>query len=88
MGYIVKYSERAMKILRKMDSYDRAHIKRWIEKNLIGCLEPRIYGKNLIGNQSGMWRYRIGDYRVIANINDEEVIILIVKIGHRKEIYR
>ena len=87
MRYEVRYSAKAMKILQKMDYYDRAYIKKWIEKNLVGCLEPRIHGKNLVGNQSGMWRYRVGNYRIIADINDEEVVILVVKIGHRRDVY-
>lgn len=62
-------------------------IKAWIEKNLVGCENPRQHGKGLTANHSGRWRYRIGDYRLIAEIIENEVIILILNIGHRSDIY-
>ena len=52
-----------------------------------GCENPRVHGKGLVENKSGQWRYRIGDYRVICEIKDEEIIILVLEIGHRREIY-
>lgn len=62
-------------------------IKAWIEKNLVGCENPRQHGEGLTANHSGRWRYRIGDYRLIAEIIENEVIILILNIGHRSDIY-
>lgn len=59
----------------------------WVRKNLQGCTDPRRFGKALTANRSGQWRYRIGDYRLIAEIEDEKVLILIVKIGHRRDVY-
>ena len=59
----------------------------WIRKNLEGCSDPRIHGKGLTANRSGEWRYRIGDYRLISHIQDDRVVILILEIGHRKDIY-
>jgi len=60
----------------------------WIRKNLEGCTNPRLYGKGLVANLNGQWRYRIGDYRIIAEISDEKITILVLTIGHRKEIYQ
>ena len=57
----------------------------WIEKNLVGCINPRQHGKALVANHQGEWRYRVGDYRILAEIQDTKVTILIVTIGHRKE---
>ncbi|MEF9988396.1 MAG: type II toxin-antitoxin system RelE/ParE family toxin, partial [Christensenella sp.] len=63
-------------------------IKSWIGKNLIGCDNPRLYGKALQGKYKTLWRYRVGDYRIIVNIEDEKLVILLLEIGHRKEIYK
>lgn len=52
-----------------------------------GCENPRLHGKGLTADKVGQWRYRIGDYRLIAEIEDKEITILIVNIGHRSEIY-
>ncbi|WP_410503017.1 type II toxin-antitoxin system RelE/ParE family toxin [Exiguobacterium acetylicum] len=60
----------------------------WITKNLIGADDPRSHGKGLVSNHSGEWCYRIGDYRLITDIQDEKVIILILEIGHRRDVYK
>ena len=59
----------------------------WIGKNLEECSNPRLYGKGLTANRSGQWRYRVNDYRLIAEIQDDVVVILIVRIAHRREVY-
>ncbi len=61
-------------------------ITAWIRKNLEGCENPRAFGKALTSNRSGEWRYRVGDYRLIADISDNRVLILILEIGHRKNL--
>lgn len=70
-----------------MDKHTQKLIYAWIDKNLQGCENPRLHGKGLTANKVGQWRYRIGDYRLIAEIEDKEITILIVNIGHRREIY-
>ena len=87
MKYRVVFTEKSKKQLSKLDKSILALIIGWIEKNIEGCENPRIHGKGLLGNKSGQWRYRIGDYRVICQIRDEEVIILVLEVGHRKHIY-
>lgn len=87
MKYSVEYTPQAVKTLRKLDQQTRRLILSWIEKNLVDCDDPRQHGKGLTANHSGQWRYRVGDYRLIAEIQDAKVIILIVRIGHRSEIY-
>lgn len=87
MKYKVVFTELAKKQLKKLDKYVAALIIGWIEKNLQDCDNPRIHGKNLIANKSGQWRYRIGDYRIICEIIDDEITILVLEIGHRKNIY-
>lgn len=87
MLYYVEYSQSARKVLRKLDKQTARIIKYWIEKNLINTDNPRIHGKELKGNLKGLWRYRVGDYRLIAEIKDRELLIFMVEIGHRREIY-
>ncbi len=87
MMYEVVYTVQAVKELKKLDTHTRTLILAWIEKNLVGCSDPRLHGKGLTANRSGQWRYRIGDYRVLAEIQEEKLIILVLSAGHRKNIY-
>ncbi len=87
MKYTVEYTRQAVKSLKKLDRPIRALLFGWIEKNLVGCEDPRIHGKGLTANRSGEWRYRVGDYRILAEIQDDRVLILVLEIGHRREIY-
>ena len=87
MNYRVVFSAQAKKALKKLDRHVYATIVAWIRRNLEGCSNPRLHGKGLAANRSGQWRYRIGDYRLIADIQDEIVVILIVTIGHRRDVY-
>lgn len=86
--YKVEFTESAVKELKKLDKSTAKVIKNWVVKNLVDCNDPRLHGKALKGNLAGIWRYRVGDYRLFANIHDEIVTIEIFEIGHRKEIYR
>lgn len=87
MSYNVVFTETAKKQLKKMDKHTAALILGWIRKNLEGCTNPRQHGKALLADKSGQWRYRVGDYRLIAHIEDEKIIILILNVGHRRDIY-
>lgn len=87
MTYHVEFSKNALKLLKKLDKHTSLLITAWIRKNLEGCSDPRVHGKGLTSNRSGEWRYRVGDYRLIADIQDDRVIILILEIGHRSDIY-
>jgi mRNA interferase RelE/StbE len=85
--YEVDYTPQAVRELKKIDKYTRTLILAWIEKNLVGCTDPRLHGKGLTSNRSGQWRYRVGDYRILAEITDETITILILSVGHRREVY-
>lgn len=87
MKYKVEYTKQAVKQLKKLDKPTASLIIGWIEKNLVDCENPRQYGKGLVANHRGEWRYRIGNYRLIADIQDEKITILILNVGHRREIY-
>lgn len=86
--YEARFTKRAIKALSKLDTPTKVLIYSWIKENLDGCTEPRFAGKALSGSLKGLWRYRVGDYRIVVDIQDGQLIILIVNIGHRKEIYR
>jgi len=86
--YQVRFEKRAQKALKKMDKHQAGIIMAWIKKNLVETTNPRKHGKSLSANRAGEWRYRIGDYRLIAHIDDEKVTILVLEIGHRREIYK
>lgn len=85
--YRVEYSPQAIKQLRKLDPFVMRTIYAWIGKNLEGCTNPRIHGRGLTVNLGGQWRYRVNDYRLIADIQDDRVVILIVKVAHRSTVY-
>ena len=84
----VVLSDQARKRLKNMDRHVSSLILGWIRKNLEGCENPRSLGKVLTADKAGAWRYRVGDYRIICEIHDNEVIILVLSVGHRREVYR
>jgi len=85
--YQVKFSEHAVKELKKLDKSTARVIKNWVLKNLVDTTDPRMHGKALTGNLKGIWRYRVGDYRLFAEIHDDKLIIFIFEVAHRREIY-
>lgn len=87
MSYTIRTTLRFDKSFKKLDRYTQRIIKSWIEKNLLDCENPRVHGKSLTANRSGQWRYRIGDYRLICHIDDHELIILALNVGHRRTVY-
>ena len=87
MRYKVVLTEKAKKQLKKLDKHISSLLVGWMEKNLEGCSNPRQHSKGLTGDKSGQRRYRIGDYRLICEIHDEEITILVLEAGHRREIY-
>lgn len=88
MNYKIVFSEKAKKQLKKLDKHIAALIIGWLEKNIEGSENPRVHGKSLNENRAGEWIYRIGDYRVICEIQDEKVIVLVLDVGHRRDVYK
>ena len=86
--YSVEISPRARRKLDKLDAPVRKRIENWIDKNLDGCENPRHRGKPLEGDFAGQWRYRVGDWRIIAEIQDDKIIILIINVDKRNDIYK
>ena len=87
MSYSIETTARFDKEFKKLDRYTQRMIKGWIDKYLVGTDDPRRQGKGLTANRSGQWRYRIGDYRLICQIDDGKLVILALSVGHRREGY-
>lgn len=85
--YEIIYTAKALKSLKKIDKTQALFILNWIEKNLMGCSNPRVKGKEIKGDLAD-WRYRVGDYRLLCNISDVNITIEVINIGHRKDIYK
>ncbi len=85
--YHVRFSGFAKKQLRKLDKHIAFLLISWLEKNVDGASDPRQHGKALTANHAGKWRYRVGEYRILAEIQDETVTVLVVELGHRREVY-
>ena len=83
----VEYDPHVIKKLAKLDAPVRNQIKEWIDTNLEGCENPRLHGKALTGNLKEYWRYRVGGWRIMAKIQDDKVIIFVVKIEKRGDVH-
>ena len=86
--YSVIFNPVAEKAFLKLDKPVQQRIQKYILRNLEGCENPRKYGSALEGDLRTFWRYRIGDYRLVAEIKDDEIIILVVGIDKRNDIYK
>lgn len=84
----IEYEGRARKRLTKLDRTAAARIVRSLQEDLDRVGDPRGFGEAMVGNWTGFWRYRIGDYRAIAKIEDAVVTIFIIEVAHRREVYR
>ncbi|ENP5941714.1 type II toxin-antitoxin system RelE/ParE family toxin [Salmonella enterica] len=87
MIWTINYSNRALKALRKMDKQSARRIVDFMDLRIAVAADPRQSGKPLKGELGEFWRYRVGDYRILCEIRDDELVILVATIGHRREIY-
>jgi len=87
MNWRINISTKAAKALAKMNAKERDRIWDFIKNKLPNMQNPRATGKALQGEFRGLWRYRVGDYRLICEIRENELVILVLEIGHRKNIY-
>ena len=88
MVYKLEFSKRFDRQFSKLDKSTQRYIFNWLIKHLDNVENPRYSGKSLTGNKQGLWRYRIGNYRVIVDISDTNCVIIAVEGGHRKFIYK
>ena len=87
MEYKVELKESVVKQLKKMDKSVSSLIMGYIKKNILNSKDPRMFGKALVENHKGKWRYRVGDYRILCEIKDEVITVVVIAIGHRRDIY-
>lgn len=88
MAWTIEYTDTATRQLRKLDRQSAIRIVDYMEARVAGSGDPRSTGKALTGPLGGLWRYRIGDLRVICEIVDGTLTILVVRLGDRKQVYR
>jgi len=87
--WIIKYTESSNKQLKKLDKQTALRVLDYMDERVAMLSDPRSLGKNLKGPKMGeYWRYRVGDVRVICNILDGQMKVLVIEIGNRREVYR
>lgn len=84
----IEFLPEAAKELKKLDRTAAARIVTTLEERIAPLADPRVLGGALIGDHAGLWRWRIGDYRVVARIDDKRITVLVVRVAHRREVYR
>lgn len=85
--WTLSFSKAADKGLDKLDHPIKKRIIQFLENRVLPAKDPREYGKMLTGQLSGLWSYRVGDDRIIADIQDDKLVILVVQLDHRRQIY-
>ena len=88
MAWKIELSSMARKQLHALDRPVQKKIVDYLAERIEGCKSPRHFGEALSANRAGLWRYRVGDYRIICEIQDDKVIVLVLTIGHRREVYK
>mgnify|MGYP002151202546 CR=1 FL=1 len=88
LAYQISYTTEAVKHLKKLDPANAKRIRDYLRKRVEQLDEPRQLGAALKGKLSPLWRYRVGDFRVLCELQDDILTVLVVKIGHRKVIYK
>ena len=88
MAWIVEFSKTAVKQLKKIDKHEQKKIINFLREKIENQSNPKLHGKSLTGDKSDLWRYRVGDYRIICKLENKALIILVLTIGHRKNIYK
>jgi len=88
LDWKIEYSPESVRQLNNLDKPVRRRIFEYLDDRIQGCKNPRHFGEALVANLSGLWRYRVGDYRIICRIEDERILALVLAIGHQREIYK
>lgn len=83
----VEWDERALKELKKLDKQAQKDIIHYLKSRIATEESPQRFGKALVGDKAGLWRYRIKDYRLICNIEDGNLVVLVLRASHRKNVY-
>ena len=88
MAWAIDYADTAKAQLQKLDKQTARRILDYMDERIVGLENPRNTGKALTGPFGGLWRYRVGDCRVICDIQDNALRVLVVQVGNRRDVYR
>jgi mRNA interferase RelE/StbE len=86
--WTIEITRTAERQIKKLDRKAQELIVRFLRDRLKPADNPRQWGKPLHGDKGGLWRYRVGDYRLVCDIQDEKITVLVLRVGHRKDVYR
>lgn len=87
MTWLIEFDDAAAKELRKLDKQAQSEILKYLRERIATDEDPRRFGKPLARNLAGLWRYRIRDYRLVCNIEDDRLVVLVLRAAHRKDVY-
>jgi mRNA interferase RelE/StbE len=87
VNWVYRFDPRALKELKKLGHPAQQEILRYLDQRVAGGADPRRFGKSLKADLAGLWRYQVGDYRILCQIQDRELVVLVIAVGHRKNIY-
>jgi mRNA interferase RelE/StbE len=87
MNWTYRFDARALKELKKLGRAAQTEILEYLDTLIAGKQDPRRFGKKLKADLAGLWRYPVGDFRIICQIQDQPLVVLVVAVGHRKNIY-
>lgn len=87
MSWAYRFDERALKELKKLGKQAQKEILGYLDKRVAANEDPRRFGKALHADLAGLWRYRVGDYRILCQIKDGQLLVLVISVGHRKNVY-
>jgi mRNA interferase RelE/StbE len=88
LAWTIEITRTAEKQIKKLGRNAQQSIVRFLRERLKPAENPRQWGKPLQGEKRGLWRYRVGDYRLICDIQDEKITVIVLEVGHRKDVYR
>ena len=88
MTWTINWSNEARKQLRKLDKKRQAEVIKYLSDRIAKANHPCDFGKPLSRDKFGLWRYRVGDLRVICQVKEQELMILVLRVGHRKNVYK
>lgn len=87
MNWVYRFDERALKELKKLGNQTQRDILAYLDERVAGNANPRRFGKGLKADLAGLWRYRVGDYRILCQLKDGELLVLVIAVGHRRNVY-
>ncbi len=88
MAWKIEYDSRVIKDMKKLDRQAQQQIIAYFDERIAPSSDPHAFGKLLESSFSGLWRYRIGDYRAICRIEDKQMVVLVVRVAHRSQVYK